>query len=407
MNRTIFKTTNFHKLLVYFILTYGLTGVTLLLVVITGEYGWCNAAKLIVLFALVELSDTIPRHKKMASFLQCILMICQFFIPAFWGALLTDVDAASEKTQEMFVLLTRLFLLIYVIALPGFIYCLKWTDDGKEHKTLDGKIAPFFRNKRFSKPLKVLKNSGSVAIAMSDLTDNTTLFKQFFTNIDYVKQEDENTLLLKQKCAIKPQTRIEVSKGRLCLLAHHEATGRFAKVNAEDYVYSNSRSYTYIHTDLMYNRIKNYKKGIVILAGVVMELPKNERSLEIRLYDNYTNTLVANKLFCLSPVIIHEYYPELHYTDAHGKNQVYTEDSERMEPLGANSVVSVVVKNEYGKVCPVVSFYYGYSRNRQRDAVEYSVEGDIVPEDVFRFGNFIRPCIKDKTVVIRSLRIKK
>lgn len=406
MNRIIFETTNFHKLLVYFILTYGLTGASLLLFTVTGDTGWCNAGKLVFVLCIAILMGTIPKHEKMATFLCFTLSVCHLFMTVFLTAELGNIYEGRESLSTS-VFLSRLLLFIYVIALLGFIYCLKWTDDGKEHKTLDGKIAPFFRNKRFSKPLKVLKNSGSVAIAMSDLTDNTTLFKQFFTNIDYVKQEDENTLLLKQKWAIKPQTRIEVSKGRLCLLAHHEATGRFAKVNAEDYVYSNSRSYTYIHTDLMYNKIKNYKKGIDIWAGVVMGLSKSERSLEIWLYDNYTNTLVANKLFCLSPVTIHEYYPELHYTDAHGKKQVYTEDSERMEPLGANSVVSVVVKNEYGKVCPVVSFYYGYSRNRQRDAVEYSVEGDIVPEDVFRFGNFIRPCIKDKTVVIRSLSIKK
>ncbi|MBP5456656.1 MAG: hypothetical protein J6Y37_09165 [Paludibacteraceae bacterium] len=263
------------------------------------------------------------------------------------------------------------------------------------------------RDSTIFRSLKVLKDSGSVAIAMTDLTDSTTLLRRFFTNVNYVKQEDESTLLLKQKNAIKPQTRIEVSKGRLCLLAERVSCPVIIKLDA-NHIYTPDQSPTSRYTHIVVDSM--YKKGMNISAGVVKGLPKDEKSLEVRLYDNYSNKLIASNLFYLIPEIIHEYYPEVHYTDAQGKKQVYKEGCERLEPLGADSTMTIVVKDEYGKVYPVVSYSYS-SWMSMGNTIIPTRDGDTIPAAILRFRSagelWIRPNIEEKSVRVKCLIIKK
>lgn len=50
------------------------------------------------------------------------------------------------------------------------------------------------------------------------------------------------------------------------------------------------------------------------------------------------------------------YYPELHYTDENGNNQIHTNDRKGWIPISKTSTTKVVVKDQYGKEWKVLYF---------------------------------------------------
>ena len=167
------------------------------------------------------------------------------------------------------------------------------------------------------KVLYVLRDSGTVNISVEELIPDPLLRKKYFTNIEYAKRNDDNTtLFLKPKNSIKPIVRIEVDNGTPTL--------------------------SYMALDSL------YKSPQTVTKFRVGDIYKQDLHLRVKIIDNYNNALLADGVFVLNPVVVHEYYPELHYTDVDGNSQVYTKDSSWI-PISPTSSAKVVVKDEYGK----------------------------------------------------------
>ncbi|MBP5456659.1 MAG: hypothetical protein J6Y37_09180 [Paludibacteraceae bacterium] len=177
------------------------------------------------------------------------------------------------------------------------------------------------------KVLYVLRDSGTVNISVEELIPDHLLRKKYFTNIEYAKRNDDNTtLFLKPKNSIKPIVRIEVDNGTPTL--------------------------SYMALDSL------YKSPQTVTKFRVGDIYKQDLHLRVKIIDNYNNALLADGVFDLNPVVVHEYYPELHYTDVDGNSQVYTNGSKTWIPISPTSSAKVVVKDEYGKSRKVLSVHF-------------------------------------------------
>ena len=173
-----------------------------------------------------------------------------------------------------------------------------------------------------TKRFEVLRDSGSFNFAIEELIKDEKVIQKYFTNIDYIKRADRNTLLLKQKNAIKASLRICVDQGNL---GPHQG-----KTSA-------------IYEDTLYT------KPINVISFHVEGIEKEERSVKVSIYDNFSNTCLAEKTYTLSPVIVHKYTPEIRYTDENGNSQVYTNETPCWIPASTTSPAYFIVRDEYGK----------------------------------------------------------
>ena len=180
-----------------------------------------------------------------------------------------------------------------------------------------------------TKRFEVLRDSGSFNFAIEELIKDEKVIQKYFTNIDYIKRADRNTLLLKQKNAIKASLRICVDQGNL---------GPYqGKTSA-------------IYEDTLYT------KPINVISFHVEGIEKAERNVKVSIYDNFSNTCLAEKTYTLSPVIVHKYTPEIRYTDENGNSQVYTNETPCWIPTSTTSPVYFIVRDEYGKERKVLYF---------------------------------------------------
>ena len=193
-----------------------------------------------------------------------------------------------------------------------------------------------------SKRFEVLRDSGSFNFAIEELIKDEKVIQKYFTNIDYIKRADRNTLLLKQKNAIKASLRICVDLGNLGphqgdlgpyqgnLGPYQGNLGPYQKISA-------------IYEDTLYT------KPINVISFHVEGIEKEERSVKVSIYDNFSNTCLAEKTYTLSPVIVHKYTPEIRYTDENGNSQVYTNETPCWIPASTTSPAYFIVRDEYGK----------------------------------------------------------
>ena len=200
-----------------------------------------------------------------------------------------------------------------------------------------------------TKRFEVLRDSGSFNFAIEELIKDEKIIQKYFTNIDYIKRADRNTLFLKQKNAIKASLRICVDLGNLGphqgdlgpypgnLGPYQGNLGPYQRISA-------------IYEDTLYT------KPINVISFHVEGIEKAERSVKVSIYDNFSNTCLAEKTYTLSPVIVHKYTPEIRYTDENGNSQVYTNETPCWIPTSTTSPVYFIVRDEYGKERKVLYF---------------------------------------------------
>ncbi len=193
------------------------------------------------------------------------------------------------------------------------------------HNALAQKQGTSQETKRF----EVLRDSGSFNFAIEELIKDEKVIQKYFTNIDYIKRADRNTLLLKQKNAIKASLRICVDQGNL---------GPY-QGNLGPYQGKTSA----IYEDTLYT------KPINVISFHVKGIAKAERNVKVSIYDNFSNTCLAEKTYTLSPVIVHKYTPEIRYTDENGNSQIYTNETPCWIPASTTSPAYFIVRDEYGK----------------------------------------------------------
>ena len=196
-----------------------------------------------------------------------------------------------------------------------------------------------------TKQLRVLRESGTMTFSINELIKDRDCYLKYFTNIDLVKNSEPNILLLRQQYTIKPRVRIEVDQGL---------------------IYTDG-----IAMDSLFKSPQN------IMKCKVSEIGPSSSFLKIKIYDNYSNQLLAEDAFPLSPIIVHEYYPELHYTDVDGNEQVYTNESKRFVPISPNHVGRIIVKDEYGERMRVTRVGYDYPNRMGGTLIEMSI-GDTI-----------------------------
>ena len=179
-----------------------------------------------------------------------------------------------------------------------------------------------------TKKFAVFKDSGSFNFQIEELIKDEKVIQKYFTNIDYIKKADRNTLLLKQKNILKASVRICVDQGELLPYQGYTASEGQHKISA--------------------NQL--YSKPIIIISSFTVKgIEKDEQSVKVTIYDNYNNTCLGEKTFRLSPVIVHKYTPEIRYTDVDGNSQVYTNETPCWIPTSTTSPVYFIVRDEYGK----------------------------------------------------------
>lgn len=197
-----------------------------------------------------------------------------------------------------------------------------------------------------TKRFEVLRDSGSFNFAIKELINDEKVIQKYFTNIDYIKRADRNTLLLKQKNAMKASLRICVDQGEFS-------------------PYQGAR----IYTDSL------YIKPISITSFKVRGIAKEERNVKVTIYDNFNNSCLTEKTYTLSPVIVHKYTPEIRYTDVDGNSQVYTNKTPCWIPASTTSPAYFIVRDEYGKQMVNISYsLHHYDAMGDTPPVNYTTE---------------------------------
>ncbi|MBP5423595.1 MAG: hypothetical protein J6Y78_14265 [Paludibacteraceae bacterium] len=217
-----------------------------------------------------------------------------------------------------------------------------------------------------TKRFEVLGDSGSFNFQIGEIIKEEKVIQKHFTNIIYIKKTNRNTLLLKQKNAIKASIRICVDQGELPSYQGSSLTP------------SNERCR--IYTDSLYSepmRIRSFKvKGIA----------KEERSVKVTIYDNITNACLGEKTFRLSPVIVHKHTPEIRYTDVDGNNQIYTNETRCWIPASTTSPAYFIVRDEYGKQMENVS-YVIHSIGEMGGTLQEKYITDTIPVEILKDFN--------------------
>ena len=220
-----------------------------------------------------------------------------------------------------------------------------------------------------TKRFEVLADSGSFNFTIQDLIKDENIRQKYFTNIYYIKKADRNTLLIIQKNALKPSVRICVDQGDLLPHQGYTASEGQHKISA--------------------NQL--YSKPIISISSFkVKGIVKDERSVKVTIYDNFTNACLGEKTFTLSPVIVHKYTPEIRYTDVDGNSQVYTNETPCWIQASTTSPAYFIVRDEYGKQITGNITYEIRSYDSMGQGVPLIYTTETIPAQVIAFLNKIR-----------------
>ncbi len=217
-----------------------------------------------------------------------------------------------------------------------------------------------------TKRFEVLADSGSFNFQIEELIKDEKIIQKYFTNINYIKKADRNTLLLKQKTAIKASVRICVDQGEL--------------PSYQGYTTISCKKQCRIYADSLYSEPMN------IYSFIVKGIVKDERHVKLTIYDNYNNTCLGEKIFTLSPVIVHKYTAEIRYTDVDGNSQVYTNETPCWIPASTTSPAYLIVRDEYGKQMENITYEircYDYMGN----TIPWIYTTDTIPTQILEMFN--------------------
>ena len=239
-------------------------------------------------------------------------------------------------------------------------------------------LASFPAEAQTGNPLKrtlwVVKDSGSVVFSPYDLIDDESLIQKNFGAILVVKPMAENVSVFMKKHSMKPHMRIESNIGRLSFWGSGQA---LLKINSDSICPSFLKRYR-AYMPIVPNQLYPDRDGMSICCCVVSGIDKKVRTLKLTVYDNFSNKILGERVFELSPTVVHSYTTELHYTDVNGNPQVYTDGTKNWIPADTTISAKVVVKNEYGAQVKIRKFRIWYSGSMGNTVVpEY--EGDELP----------------------------
>ncbi len=226
-------------------------------------------------------------------------------------------------------------------------------------------LASFSAGAQAGKPLKktlwVVKDSGSVVFSPYDLMDDESLIQKNFTHILMVKPTGENGFLLTKKYSMKPHLRIESSIGRLSFLGPSQWST--FRIDPDSMCPSYLRRERPVYDSIIPNQLYPDGGGMSIWYCEVSGLDKKVRTLKVTVYDNFSNKILGERVFELSPTVVHSYSTELHYTDVNGNPQVYTDGTKNWIPADTTISAKVVVRDEYGAMVPIKWFEVDHSNS--------------------------------------------
>lgn len=222
-------------------------------------------------------------------------------------------------------------------------------------------LASFPAEAQTGKPLKktlwVVKDSGSVVFSPYDLIDDESLIPKNFGAILVVKPMAENVSVFMKKHSMKPHMRIESNIGRLSFFGSGQA---LLKINSDSICPSFLKRYR-AYKPIVPNQLYPDRDGMSIFCCVVSGIDKKARTLKVTIYDNLNDKIIGERVFELSPTVVHYYTTELHYTDMSGNPQVHTNRTKNWIPADTTVSAKVVVKDEYGATVPIKKFKVWYS----------------------------------------------
>ena len=219
--------------------------------------------------------------------------------------------------------------------------------------------------------LWVVRESGSVVFSPRDLISDEILLQKYFTYAVFLKPAGENVIHITKKYSPKPQVRIESNIGSISFFGQYRTSDELAKINPDSTCPSRS-----FRTRIFPNT--SYGGGVNILGGVVSGIDKKAKTLKLSIYDNFTNKLLGERVFYLSPTVTHQYTTELHYTDKNGNRQIYTNETDTWIPADTTIAAKVVVMNEYGAQMEIEKFQI-WSPKSMGNTYVPTFEGDELP----------------------------
>ena len=241
-------------------------------------------------------------------------------------------------------------------------------------------LASFSVRAQTGKPLErtlwVVKDSGFVFFSPYDLMDDESLIQKNFTHIVYVKPAGENGSLITKKHSMKPHLRIESSIGRLSFLGPSQWST--FRIDPDSMCPSYLRRGRPVYDSIIPNQLYPDGGGMSIWYCEVSGLDKKVRTLKVTVYDNFSNKILGEREFQLSPTVVHYYTTELHYTDKNGNTQIYADGTETWIPADTTISAKVVVRDEYGAMATVKKVNVWYSNN-WGSGIFPTYEGDELP----------------------------
>ena len=219
-------------------------------------------------------------------------------------------------------------------------------------------LASFSAGAQAGKPplkrtLWIVKDSGFVVFSPYDLMYDESLIRKNFTHIVYVKPTSENVSLITKKHSMKPHMRIESNIGRLSFIGRRLSSDHVPMFDPDSVSLANSQGYG---TPFVPNQLCVDGSGRTIAGGVVSGIDKKTRSLKVTIYDNFSDKVLGERVFELSPTAAHYYTTELHYMDTNGNPQIYTDGTRTWIPANTTISAKVVVKDEDGTMIAVKAF---------------------------------------------------
>lgn len=240
-------------------------------------------------------------------------------------------------------------------------------------------LASFPAEAQTGNPLKktlwVVKDSGSVVFSPYDLIDDESLIQKNFGAILVVKPMAENVSVFMKKHSMKPHMRIESNIGRLSFFGSSQGQTR---INSDSICPSFLKRFSRAYMPIVPNQLYPDRDGMSICCCVVSGIDKKVRTLKLTVYDNFSNKILGERVFELSPTVVHSYTTELHYTDVNGNPQVYTDGTKNWIPADTTISAKVVAKDEYGAMVAVMSFHL-WDSNSMGNTLVPEFSGDELP----------------------------
>ena len=224
-------------------------------------------------------------------------------------------------------------------------------------------LASFPAEAQTGLPLKrtlwVVGDSGSVVFSPYDLIDDETLIPKNFTHIAMVEPMGENATLFTKKYSKKPHMKVETNIGRVSFYGHEswDALPRDNSATCPSYYWT----YYSVYKPILPNKSYVDMGGMSAFGCMVSGIDKKARTLKVTIYDNLNDKIIGERVFELSPTVVHYYTTELHYTDMSGNPQVHTNRTKNWIPADTTVSAKVVVKDEYGATVPIKKFKVWYS----------------------------------------------